>query len=414
MSRANLTRRALVGAALATPAILSTRAFAQGNTVRIGCIQTLTGPVGDVGQAHLTGAEIAIEAINEAGGIDGRPVEMVVRDGKMSSATVLSALREFQGSGINLVVGESFTALNLATVPLLADLGLLMICPTTTSMTFTHEGFTRNFFRAGPNNWMQYNGEATYLSQQAPNISRWGGMQVDGAGYELGWNFLTTSMKQRYAENAGTEIEILDPIVVKADATDYRVTVSRLMADAPEGLIVLAVGGPASSFLRQAKPFGLLDRVGAIADTAMSVAAGPTLGDALPENFYTFCMWHYDAYKEHALASQLRNGWQARAEGLVNPWAANAHTAIMSLAAGVAAAGSDETQAVIEALEGTTFASAYGEVAYRAEDHQLMVGPGFMKVAPTDDEQGWQITDYQRIPWELASEPASPGEPFSL
>lgn len=70
-------------AAIAAAACLASSALAQqttGEPIRIGAIFTMTGPVGPQGQAQKRGADLALKAINEAGGIHGRPLEFVYED----------------------------------------------------------------------------------------------------------------------------------------------------------------------------------------------------------------------------------------------------------------------------------------------------------------------------------------------
>lgn len=53
---------------------------ARGEPIRIGAIFSMTGPVGPQGVAQRRGAELALKALNEAGGINGRPLEFVFED----------------------------------------------------------------------------------------------------------------------------------------------------------------------------------------------------------------------------------------------------------------------------------------------------------------------------------------------
>ena len=54
--------------------------FAQGATVKIGMVVPVTGPAAESGKYALNGAKLAQEAINKAGGVLGKPIELVVED----------------------------------------------------------------------------------------------------------------------------------------------------------------------------------------------------------------------------------------------------------------------------------------------------------------------------------------------
>lgn len=77
-----VTRRgfttALAGSIVA-PAIIRT-AYAQGTTVKIGMVVPMTGAAAESGSFAQTGAKIALEQVNKAGGVLGKPLELVFED----------------------------------------------------------------------------------------------------------------------------------------------------------------------------------------------------------------------------------------------------------------------------------------------------------------------------------------------
>jgi len=62
--------------------------------VRLGIIFPLSGGSSDMGQSALTGARVAVEEINQVGGLLGRPLELVVRDDKADPDTGLKAAED--------------------------------------------------------------------------------------------------------------------------------------------------------------------------------------------------------------------------------------------------------------------------------------------------------------------------------
>lgn len=73
-----LTRRAAILAAwsaLAAPNIARAT-----ETVKIGQMAPLTGPAAEAGQRQVNGAKQAVEVVNAAGGVLGRPIELLVED----------------------------------------------------------------------------------------------------------------------------------------------------------------------------------------------------------------------------------------------------------------------------------------------------------------------------------------------
>src|SRR5713226_6435352 len=68
-----------LGAAMLVPAPWR-EAFGQAKPYKIGTLQPLTGAAAAGGRMALVGTELAVSRINRAGGINGRPVELIVED----------------------------------------------------------------------------------------------------------------------------------------------------------------------------------------------------------------------------------------------------------------------------------------------------------------------------------------------
>ena len=53
-----------------------------GQALKIGSMQPLSGAAAAGGKTALVGVQMAVDRINKAGGINGRPVELIVQDYK--------------------------------------------------------------------------------------------------------------------------------------------------------------------------------------------------------------------------------------------------------------------------------------------------------------------------------------------
>jgi branched-chain amino acid transport system substrate-binding protein len=88
-----LTRRvfqASLAAALARPALVG-RASAQGATLKIGMCAPVTGPAAESGRYAQFGAHLAADAMNKAGGVLGKPIELIVEDDQTTNPGVVLA-----------------------------------------------------------------------------------------------------------------------------------------------------------------------------------------------------------------------------------------------------------------------------------------------------------------------------------
>jgi branched-chain amino acid transport system substrate-binding protein len=88
-----LSRRRFSGAlsaTLASPALVG-RAFAQGSTIKIGMCAPVTGPAAEQGRYAQIGARLALDAVNKAGGVLGRQVELIIEDDQTTNPGVVLA-----------------------------------------------------------------------------------------------------------------------------------------------------------------------------------------------------------------------------------------------------------------------------------------------------------------------------------
>ena len=79
-----------LSAAVAAPMLLR-RASAQGATIKIGMCAPVTGPAAESGRYAQIGAHLAVDAVNKAGGVLGRQVELVVEDDQTTNPGVVLA-----------------------------------------------------------------------------------------------------------------------------------------------------------------------------------------------------------------------------------------------------------------------------------------------------------------------------------
>ncbi|MFP3912631.1 MAG: ABC transporter substrate-binding protein [Desulfobacteraceae bacterium] len=67
--------------------------------IRLGFSGCLTGRLSDLGTSGRNGVILAVEQVNAAGGINGRPVELIVRDDRQDTAEALRVDRELMAGG---------------------------------------------------------------------------------------------------------------------------------------------------------------------------------------------------------------------------------------------------------------------------------------------------------------------------
>lgn len=132
--------------------------------IKIGLMVTLTGVYPDLGREIRDGALLAVEMINEKGGINGRPIELIIRDNKYDIDIAKMSYEELVRENVVAVIGPatSTTAKNL--LPLINQKKVLTIAPTPTSTELA--GLDDYMIRLRPTNKEDAEVLAGYLKEK--------------------------------------------------------------------------------------------------------------------------------------------------------------------------------------------------------------------------------------------------------
>ena len=102
--------------------------------IKIGAIYNLTGAQASLDAPSANGAKLAIKEINAAGGLLGRPVELVLYDGKTDAATIGNAATQLTESDkVVAMLGFSDSDQTLAAAPIAAKAGVVFVTSGATS-----------------------------------------------------------------------------------------------------------------------------------------------------------------------------------------------------------------------------------------------------------------------------------------
>jgi branched-chain amino acid transport system substrate-binding protein len=245
-------RRFLVlAAALATTAALlapAPVAAGGGNEpVKLGVLAILSGPIGEVGQDAIRGAELAVERINDGGGVlGGRDLELVVADDQADPAVaVQAATRLVQEDDVSVILGPISSGPAIAVSQVATRNRVPMVAFNAGARELT-ESDSEFVFRTYPIIQDAYSALAEYA--------------VDGLGYKkigyLGWNETAgqaalegfeEGLKKTDGTLAGDELAAIT-------APELSSEIGRLRAENPDAVAIAAplpLGGNAVRQIRE-------------------------------------------------------------------------------------------------------------------------------------------------------------------
>ncbi|MFE4335982.1 ABC transporter substrate-binding protein [Streptomyces sp. NPDC056831] len=215
-----------------TPPSASEAERTDGSAVRIGALVPLTRPGWvEAGQHLLAGLELAVREVNEAGGIVGRPLELVVRDTAADPQRAAAAVDELARLGVAALAGEYHSVVARAAAARAHALGLPFLCSSAVLDALTEQ----------PTEW---------VARLAPPQSRGWQIYADfllAAGHSriavaaqpsVYWASGTRILRDYLAPHGGTVIELdmraLAPTAVCDELVDNRATALLLLVGHPE------------------------------------------------------------------------------------------------------------------------------------------------------------------------------------
>ena len=108
---------------------------------RIGVMDSVTGIGETYGNVAVRAKQMAADEINAAGGVDGRPIELVVEDSKCTAQDAIVAYNKLtKVDGIKIILGTSCSGAMLGVAPLAEADRIILFSGLASSSDITHAG----------------------------------------------------------------------------------------------------------------------------------------------------------------------------------------------------------------------------------------------------------------------------------
>jgi len=245
------TVAAMVAGALPVMAIAADKP----ESLNIGMTAFLTGPASVFGVPARDAAEIMVENINAAGGINGVPIDITFIDEGAGAEALTSEYRRMVESGSAEVMLASISSGNCQTIaPLAEDLqvpNLMWDCGT---QRIFEENDYQYVFRTQANATPEMLATVLYLLKTNPDFKTIAVVNQDYAWGRDSWDIFSTALKAMKPD-----VEVLAEFFPKFGSPDFSTEISRLQALQPDVILSTSWGGDLDTFVQQASQRGLLN-----------------------------------------------------------------------------------------------------------------------------------------------------------
>ena len=330
--------------------------------VRIGITTILSGPFADRGQSEQYGAQIALDHVNQAGGVLGRPVEAFYADNACKPEVGVPATRRLiEQEHVPVLIGALCTPVTHAIMPMVADAKIPLVIATSAGQDFVDAsgvGGNDYAFKTIPSEVDIAKGLIRFLSSRKVKSVA---IIADAGAFQQA----SAVAMAKAARDAG--IKVTDQETLAQGMTDFAAPLGKAKASAPDQVVTI-LGPSTQGFFRayeasgwKAPVTGRVDFAAALgAVTPRFIQAGG-LADLTSVAVFTPAL---ETPGVHDFVTEYRSryGLEPTQRSFF------VYEATLLVIDAIRRAGSDQADAIEKALKTTTMPSALGGT-YAPDDH---------------------------------------------
>jgi branched-chain amino acid transport system substrate-binding protein len=376
--------------AIATFAIAASlanvRPAAAQDTIKIGELNSYKSQPAFL-EPYKRGWQMAVEDINAAGGVLGKKLEVISRDDGANPGDAVRAADELvTGEGVNILCGTFLSNVGLAVTEFAGKKKVFFLGAEALTDKMVWQNGNRYTFRLRASTYMQV--AMLMPSALAANKKRWALVYPN---FEFGQASAAAFKQMIKAKQPDVEFvtEQATPLG-KIDAG----AVAQAIDDAkPDAIFSAEFGADLAQFVREGNTRGVFKDRSVVALLAGEPEYLDTLKDDAPAG------WIATGYPASATVPpqnpEFVAAYQKRYHEIPKLGAVVGYLTIKSLAAGIAKAGSTDTEKVVDAFQGLQLTGPFGLFQFRAIDHQSTLG-GYVGKIALQDGHGVMV-DYKYI-----------------
>jgi ABC-type branched-subunit amino acid transport system substrate-binding protein len=123
--------------------------------LNLGYILPESGPLAFLGPPQIQAVEMAVNEINENGGVLGNDVTLASGDEAGDATIAAESAQTHISNGVNAIIGAAASGMSLAFVDAVTSAGVLQCSASNTALTFTNNDYNGLYFRTAPSDILQ-------------------------------------------------------------------------------------------------------------------------------------------------------------------------------------------------------------------------------------------------------------------
>ncbi|GAW32444.1 ABC transporter substrate-binding protein [Carboxydocella sp. JDF658] len=262
---------------------------AGGDVIKVGANFELTGGIATFGNSSVNGIKLALEEFNQAGGVNGKKIELITADNKSDAAEATNAMTKLVTQDkVVAVMGPVASSNVLAAEPVATQNQIPLVTPTATNPKVTVDPATNK-----TRDWIfrtcfidPFQGDVAARFSFNDLKAKKAAIYVDqSSDYSKG---LAEAFKSGFTKLGG---EIVSEEAFVAKDTDFKATLTKIKAKNPDVIYVPAYYEEVGKIIRQARELGLTQPIvggdGFDSPKLLEIAGKSALTNVFFTNHYT-------------------------------------------------------------------------------------------------------------------------------
>jgi branched-chain amino acid transport system substrate-binding protein len=137
----------LIAALAATGLLVGCGGSEESNEIPIAVVGPVTGQYASFGQQMKNGGEMAVDDINEAGGVLGKKLDFTMGDDACDPKQAVAVANQLTGKGVALVAGHYCSGSSIPASQVYGESDMVQISPASTNPDFTDKRSASNIYR---------------------------------------------------------------------------------------------------------------------------------------------------------------------------------------------------------------------------------------------------------------------------
>jgi branched-chain amino acid transport system substrate-binding protein len=344
--------------------------------IKVGVVTPLSGSYAPIGKQVRWGAELAVKEINAAGGVMGRPFELLFEDEEASPpVAVRKSEKLLQQDKVDLLTGTVNSGSTLAVGQLAERNQRILVTTVSYAPSITGAQCSPNVFRVNANAFMQSNALTSWLTK---NVSGKRYFFI-GPDYEMGRSTIS-AFQDDIKRLGGTDVGATFPPLGAKDFTPY---IGQIRAGRPDVIMTATAGNDTVRLLTQLKEYGILSDKITIAGAAGAVTQENigAMGGA-GEGFLSAAGYSTDI--DTPANKKFVTAFKKEFQNDPDLFAADTYGLFYLFKQAIEKVGSTDSDKLRVAMEDATWETPQGTKKIRKGDHQAIVDMVVVKVKGND------------------------------